>query len=400
MAAPLISLLGSSLKSFAKQKVINGIFRKNKKPNDPKPQSNLIGSYNGIKPNKNVTSIIVRPSSALVPKSLEPIRSLSTDNILLSIRKKVLEIENIVTADFLLRKRLNEKERIAKEEKKFKKEEDKLEKGIKLPFKISIPGKGLYDNIMSRLLRFFSFIFLGSIFPLLTSILPALKGIISTLGKIGSFFGNIFGVLLNGFMTFVEWGFKVRDGIKSIGNSIVGDGFEKTLNTFESTLTTFMNLALIAGMASANYLNDLTKTSPKSKGGRPPSTRTKLNYYKKNGRDQFIKRYGKKGLESLPGSMGRSKLTNLSRNALVGTLGKGGTKTLLKVIKPIAGKVPIIGGLIDFGLSWAMGDPVGRAAFKGVGTALLGALGAAIGGPFGMFLGGWAGSELVVHFMM
>lgn len=391
MAASLLSLIGSTIKSFTK----------NKKENTPQPKSRFVGFNNDIKPNSTSSSIIVRPSSALVPKISKSSKVADTNNILLSIKNKVLEIENIVTTNSLLRKKAQEKQRIEKEQTRFKKEEDRLEKGTKLPnFNIPIPGKGIFDNIMSRLFTFFGFIFLGKVFPLLIKTLPILQGIVNTIGKIGSFFENIFGTLLNGFMSFVEWGFRVRDGIENIGTSIVGSGFEKTLSDFENKFSTFMNLALIAGMATIG-VNNSEKPQNKIKGpkGTPGRSRTGVNSYAarryadRYGKDAAIRRFGQESVKSLGGKYGRSGVTNLARKGAVGVLGKSGAKAALKIIKPIVKTVPVIGGLIDFGLSWALGDPVGKAAFRGVGTALLGALGAAIGGPFGMFLGGWAGSE-------
>ena len=92
----------------------------------------------------------------------------------------------------------------------------------------------------------------------------------------------------------------------------------------------------------------------------------------------------------------------LGRN-LLKTLGAGpGKKTLmrgvLKFLRPLIKRIPFVGALIDFGLSVALGENPGRAAFGAVGAALLGAIGTVIGGPVGTFLGGlggdWAGRKL------
>ena len=77
-----------------------------------------------------------------------------------------------------------------------------------------------------------------------------------------------------------------------------------------------------------------------------------------------------------------------------------GTKSFLRQAKGIFGrfKVPIIGALLDFALSVALGEDPGRAAFKAIGAGLLGGvLGAAgsvvpvIGNFIGGLIGGAAG---------
>jgi hypothetical protein len=93
--------------------------------------------------------------------------------------------------------------------------------------------------------------------------------------------------------------------------------------------------------------------------------------------------------------MARSGATNLARKGLVGLAGKGGAKMVLGFARPLLKRLPIIGALIDFGLSVALGEDPGRAAFKAIGAGLLGTVGAAIGSlafGFGGIVGGILGS--------
>ena len=78
-------------------------------------------------------------------------------------------------------------------------------------------------------------------------------------------------------------------------------------------------------------------------------------------------------------------------------IGKLGLKSLGKFLGPILKRIPIFGGLINFGLSLALGESVGRAAAKSVGMLLGGALGSLIpipgvgtlaGGILGDYVGG------------
>lgn len=66
-------------------------------------------------------------------------------------------------------------------------------------------------------------------------------------------------------------------------------------------------------------------------------------------------------------------------------------KSLLKFAKPVLKRIPIVGALIDFALSVAMGENPGRAAFGAIGAMLLGTIGTFLGGPIGTFIGGLAG---------
>jgi hypothetical protein len=118
-------------------------------------------------------------------------------------------------------------------------------------------------------------------------------------------------------------------------------------------------------------------------------------YADRFGRDAAVRRFGEESVSSLGGKYARSGLTRFGRNALVGVAGKGGTKALLGVVRPLLKRLPIIGALIDFGLSVALGEDPGRAAFKAIGAGLLGSIGAAVGSlafGFGGIIGGILGS--------
>ena len=78
-------------------------------------------------------------------------------------------------------------------------------------------------------------------------------------------------------------------------------------------------------------------------------------------------------------------------------IGKLGFKSLFKFLSPILKRIPIFGGLLNFGISLALGESVGRAAAKSVGMLLGGALGSLIpipgvgtlaGGILGDYVGG------------
>jgi murein DD-endopeptidase MepM/ murein hydrolase activator NlpD len=85
---------------------------------------------------------------------------------------------------------------------------------------------------------------------------------------------------------------------------------------------------------------------------------------------------------------------------------RGTAKSVLGFVRPLLKRIPlpVVGALIDFGLSVALGESPGKAAFKSIGAGLAGFIGAAIGSipvliPFGGpliggILGGMAGDAL------
>ena len=93
------------------------------------------------------------------------------------------------------------------------------------------------------------------------------------------------------------------------------------------------------------------------------------------------------GLEVTGKKFGRNFLKVLGAGPGKKTL----VKSLLKFARPILKRIPIVGALIDFALSVALGENPGRAAFGAIGAALLGTIGTFLGGPIGTFIGGLAG---------
>jgi len=93
------------------------------------------------------------------------------------------------------------------------------------------------------------------------------------------------------------------------------------------------------------------------------------------------------GLEVRGAQFGRNFLKVLGGGPGKKTL----VKSLLKFARPVLKRIPIVGALIDFALSVALGENPGRAAFGAIGAALLGTIGTFLGGPIGTFIGGLAG---------
>ncbi len=228
----------------------------------------------------------------------------------------------------------------------------------------------------------------------LVDFLPTLLKILPVIEKVSNFFIDVGGKLLDGLVTFIDWGYKAYDATRGFVKNIFGEGGVKQFDQLSSLLNRFLNLALIAGMIGL--------------GGRGPRIGGS-----KGG-----------GAKPRPGTGGRPRVTTSGggraggvdvRNPLrqrpqVTTGGKpqfrlpgtgpkitgSGAKGLLSTVRPFLKRIPlpVVGALIDFGLSVALGENPGRAAFRAIGAGLLGAVGAAAGSVVpvaGTFIGGLLG---------
>ena len=375
------------------------------------------------------------------------------DSRLLRIEKKVIKIDDLFK-DFLSQQRKQFKQNSVKQETKNREKREKdLEKNVKKPSGVKLPDipkpkLGLFDWIK----RFITNVILGFIavrlidqLPKLAKLIPIINGIMDTVIDWG-------GKLLDGLVTFIDWGYKAVDASRKFVSDTFGENGVKTFDRFSSKFKDLVNYSLIAAMLISDAgdsiiggfgsggnggfdfgggrggvkseiidaggfrkykgrrwqgfgLNDILRT----KGIDVTQTQTDnaimKRYFQRFGKDAFIERFGEEGIKKLPKALQRGLLTRLGRRLFVGLLGKGGAKTVLKFVKPFTEKLPIIGAFLDFGLSVALGESVGRAAFRAIGAAILGAIGTAVGSVIpiagniigsigGSMLGDWAGGAL------
>lgn len=114
------------------------------------------------------------------------------------------------------------------------------------------------------------------------------------------------------------------------------------------------------------------KPDPKLKG-------VQERYFKKYGRDAFIKRFGEEGLKNLPRNMQRTALRQLGRNAKAFGI-KASQRVLGKGVSRALGKIPIVGPIIDFAIrTLIFREPLGKAAASAVGAGIGQGIGGAIG---------------------
>ena len=318
------------------------------------------------------TNVNVKESTKESPKLLE--------DTLTKIERKVVQIDKLLKDSLFLSKKESEKKRKGEEQKEFEGREKELEKkkpkevkGLNLP---TPPKMSFLDWIRN----FITQTVLGFIAVRLIDYLPKLLSLLPTIIKVTDFITDVGGRLLNGLITFIDWGYKAYDATRGFIKKMGGEGLAQNLDKFGGALNGLLDAAIVVGLASLAMGGGEGAPSGR-KGfdvqGRRVGKDVQRRYAQRYGREQFLDRFGRKNLRNLSGGMQR-----------------GGAKAILKFVRPLVNRIPIIGGLIEFGLSWALGEPIGKAAFRGIGSLLIGAVGAAIGGPIGAAIGGFAGGEL------
>jgi hypothetical protein len=285
------------------------------------------------------------------------------------IKKQVIKISDLIKTNTLLKQAEETKKRKLLEQKKFSEREEKLEAKPekKEDNKVKLPGVPKL-SFLDRIKKFLFNILLGFIVVRLLPQLPKLMGVVKLAGQALDFVTDWGGKLLNGLVTFIDWGYKAYDSTRNFLKNIGGENTLKVFDGFIGVMDKVIEASIIAAIA----FGDL------GGGDFGPDV--------------------KKGQKASPSKVGGRGLSRSATRLSAKLFGRGGAKTILKFIRPFTKRLPIIGGLLDFGLSIALGEPLGRAAFKAIGAGILGTIGTGFGGPIGAILGGlagdWAGGKL------
>jgi hypothetical protein len=361
--------------------------------------------------------------------------SITLNEGLLKVSVKVLNIQKLINNNLLLKGKENKEQKKEKEDNQREEKEKKLKQKrnkFKLQtFNIPLPKLGLLDRIN----QFILFTFLGFVYNKTKQYLPQIIEFTKKFEPVGRFLEFLGKNLFNSFVDFIDFGYKAYDKVRSFAKNIGGDPFLKTFDDFSKNLNTFVNLAIIAGIASTGG-TDFKKR--KGKGG--GFGKGKFEQESKLPRNERLRKYLNRGKEtkSVERKFGNSaavyyeQLRNEGRNsvqafnevkrkfqprglfgrgAISGLAGEGqtagkvfrrgivkaprrlATKLLGKTAGKVVGKFPIIGPLIDFSFRYfVLKEPLGRSAAGAIGTAAGQALGAWLGGT----VGGIAGSVVPI----
>ena len=342
------------------------------------------------------------------------------ENILPPILNTTDEIRSvlILRSDYYtMRKRKEEEDQRKNNQNQSRiKREKSFENSVKNIIKknpIKVPNLGIQDSLFGFLANLTS----GFLIYKLLEFLPYLKNIVNIATPAVNFLvsgGYAIGKgILSGLVNFIDFGYRAYDFTRGIVGNVFGEEGAENFDKVSSLLNTILNLSIAIGVLAASTKPPKQNLNRPSVSGPGRSTRggvsidTTRRYASRFGKNAAIKRFGSDTVKSLGGKYARSSISNFSRNAAVKVLGKRGAAKSIKaaagILKPIVRNLPFIGGLMEFVLSWASGDPVGKAAFRGIGSGIGiwvgGLLGSLIpipgvGTAIGMYLGGQGGASL------
>jgi hypothetical protein len=360
----------------------------------------------------------VRLSSSLVKTSnlgiaRRPIAS-NQDIQASSGGKLVLISDTLLNINNILSQRVKEnneqvKQRKSVEDKKEKqKEEKELElkpqkNKINLP-KIQTPFASFFDRLKNALVLLFVGWLVNTFFEYIPKILEGVSNFMKTLEDIRRFLKPAMDALGSALYNVTLVGTKTLGALT--GASI--DKNEKDLAVAINELDKKFSIvnALMVGVVIGDIFSAVADGLDlfERPGRIPPVDSKKIpkvaqqRYYQRFGRNAFIRKFGEEAVQNLPRNLQRGFVQRGARNA--GAISLRGARNVfgrgaVKVAGKVFGRIPIIGGLIDFVINLAMGEKPGRAAAKAIGATVGAGLGTLIPIPFaGTILGGFLGDLL------
>jgi rare lipoprotein A (peptidoglycan hydrolase) len=342
------------------------------------------------------------------------------------VNNKLVKVEKFLKSDLITSKKKAETRRKEKEREDFKKEEEKLEapkeaKKFNLPG-LNVPGMSFLDRIK----RFLFFTALGWLFTKFQDQLPKLQGIIKVIVGVYGVAEGIFKSLLSGLVNFIDIGYQTYDGLRKKVEDLGGKDAAKTFDEFSGHLNKLINGAIIAATLIASTDPKIIKTPKAPTGGagyqagfaagyaagiasrgrpgagfRDPSRYRASGQARSGGFDLEQTRRATTAARSAAPTGPRGPLDKIGRSLKgagaqlqTGTLFKRGAglqKALYnapgklkgaipKGAKFGAGKIPIVGPLITFGIrTLVYGEKPQKAAAAAVGTGVGQAIGTFIG---------------------
>jgi hypothetical protein len=237
---------------------------------------------------------------------------------LIVIKTQVIKIRDLIQSSTLLKSAEIERKRKESEKEKFGKEEEKLEtKKEPGDKKLNVPGLPKL-GFLDRLKNFIFNTLLGYFVYRLVPYIPQLVNFVKIAAPAFDFIIDMSGKLLNGMVSFIDAGYKAVDATRGLVGKTFGDDALKNFDKLTGEFEKFMNLAIIVGMASADFGMDRLGRKLSGKGA-------------------------EKGAEKGAGTLGRRGAGRVAARTGARVAGKSGAKLAGKIGSKALKAIPLLG---------------------------------------------------------
>ena len=289
-------------------------------------------------------SLAVRPKTNLAPikkqsSSLAKIDGKQEDPMLV-IKTKVIKIEDILKGTLAAEKKAADDKRKAEEQQEREEAENEVEGDPKTGVKFKLPLPGKIKSWWGNIKKFFFTVLFGWLFLKFMKWLPKLKGILKLLAGLAEFLIDFGGKILNGLVTFVDWGYKAFEWTRGAIENVFGEKGVETFDKITSVLTTVLNWQLSLTLAMIAFSKEFS-------GGMEGWARNFMSIFKHGVGRSFkrlvIKMFGKK--------MGGTILTKLGiKTAATTTATTATTATATTATTATATGASTAGGVAGVGV--------------------------------------------------
>ena len=246
-----------AVKGKVKQVAADKLLNRKKKTSKRRASAQKImggGEKKGSNQLERGGALAVIPKSPLVASpggELDNIPAKPQEDVVYTIRTRVIEIDKLLKGTLAAEKVQQKKERQQKENEKRQRKEKGLEKPDKdgdeeTPKKL-IPKIGFLERIK----QFITKVLLGWIAFNLIKFLPKIINFLKPIAAVAGFLIDFAGKLLNGLVTFVDWGYKALDATKGWIGDKFGEGAAQKFESFMGNLTKMFNGIVLLGMGIA-----------------------------------------------------------------------------------------------------------------------------------------------------
>ena len=213
-----------------------------------------VSSQKFLPPGKS-GSLAVRPAAKLAMVRT-PLMTTSSESpakrTFINIHKKVTSLTFIFRKSLVLKNNIINRKRKTAEVEKSKKREQKLEernsrsKNKKNDGLLITPPGG---SIIDSLTRFAGFTLLGYVVDKYSRLFPKLVEFGKILQPAVEIFGGFAKNLVGNAITFIERGYDAYDTVKGFAKKLGGENYERAFSQFSGALNTFLQAALLTGVA-------------------------------------------------------------------------------------------------------------------------------------------------------